>query len=48
MMNIREILFIYLFIIQKVFEFFLFILENEFDWLEFLIVIGMICGCYVG
>lgn len=46
--NTREILFIYLFIIQKAFESLPFILENELDWPEFSTVTGTIRGCYVG
>lgn len=46
--NTREILFIYLFIIQKAFESLPFILENELDWPEFSTVTGAIRGCYVG
>lgn len=48
MTNTREILFIYLFIIQKAFESLPFILENELDWPEFSTVTGTIRGCYVG
>lgn len=46
--NTREILFIYLFIIQKAFESLPFILENELDWPEFSTVTGTTRGCYVG
>lgn len=48
MTNTREILFIYLFIIQKAFESLPFTLENELDWPEFSTVTGTIRGCYVG
>lgn len=48
MTNTREILFIYLFIIQKAFESLPFILENELDWPEFSTVTGTIRGCYAG